>query len=392
MSNGHALLSPSGASRWLACTPSARLEEQFPDRAGVAAEEGTLAHKLAEILIASATNKLSKVETSFAITPVINDKLYSPEMRGYVETYSNYVLEQFEFMKAVTGDAMLFQEVKLDLTDYIENGYGTGDIIIIGDGTIQIIDLKYGKGVRVDAKENKQMMLYALGALKEYDWLYKIDRVQMTIYQPRIDNISTWTIDVATLKQWAENEVKIKAALATAGEGEFVVGDHCQFCKARPVCKAQAGYQLEIARHDFKDAVLLDDTDISDILTRSKSFLSWIKSVNDHALRSAIVDGKKWPGYKLVEGRANRIYKDETEVALKLIGVGLNENQIFTKKILGLTAMAGLLTKKKFDTLLGDLIIKPQGSPTLAPEDDKRPELNSIDAAKADFENEVETE
>lgn len=385
----HAILAPSSASRWLTCTPSARLELQFPDRAGQAAEEGTLAHKLGEILIQRDLGLIDKVAYAYAVTPIINDPLYTPEMMGYMEDYAAFVIERFNVAKALTPDAILEQEVKLDMTRYIPDGSGTGDNVIIADGTLEIIDLKYGKGVRVEAEDNAQMKLYALGALDKYDWLYNIQTVRMTIYQPRIDNVSTWEISVTDLRQWADTVLQHRARLAFEGKGVFITGDHCQFCKAKAVCKANADYQMEIVKDDFADPVLISDEQIVDIINRHKGFLSWIKSVNEHALRLAITDGKKWPGLKLVEGRSNRIYSDEEKVIEAIVnGTNFRGYDLYTQKILGVTAMQGLIGKKVFDTLVTPLIIKPPGKPSLVNENDKRPELNSLDAAKLDFKNE----
>lgn len=386
----HALLSPSGASRWLACTPSARLEATFPDQAGQAAAEGTLAHKIGELLIARDTGKISKVEYAFAVTPLINDKLYSAELMGYVEDYAAFVIERFNEAQAITKDALLELEVKLPLDTYTgeHNAEGTGDNVIIGEPVLEIIDLKYGKGVEVSAEENKQMMLYALGALELYEDWYKIDNVRMTIYQPRIDNFSTWEISVIKLKEWANTVLKHRAALALAGKGIFLTGDHCQFCRAKAVCKANAEYQLEIAREDFAvtDPALISDAEVSDILLRAKGFESWLKAVKEHALKSAIQEGKKWPGLKLVEGRSKRVYSDRDAIAADLIAQGWKEEVIFKKELYGVTALTGILTKKVFDLRVSPYIVKPPGKPTLVAEDDKRPEINSADAARADFE------
>jgi hypothetical protein len=252
--------------------------------------------------------------------------------------------------------------------------------------------LKYGKGVRVEAEQNKQMMLYALGALKLYAEWYKIDRVKMTIYQPRIDNFSTWIITVADLLAWAEDVLKPAAMMALKGEGYFVVGDHCQFCRAKPVCKKHADYQLEIAAHDFLDPVLLTDTELVSILKRRKAFTDWLKSVDEYMLSEAVLKGRKFEGMKLVEGRSVRKYSDQEKVANELLGAGFAEALIFKKELFGITAMAGIVGKKNFDAIVGPLLVKPAGKPTLVDVSDKREELNSLDAAKADFKLEIETE
>ncbi len=228
-------------------------------------------------------------------------------------------------------------------------------------------------------------MLYSLGALREFDFLYDIHTVRMTIYQPRIGNISTWEISVEDLMQWAENDLKPRAALAFDGRGEYEPGKHCQFCKAKAVCKALADHNLEIAKYEFKESDLLADSDVSDILSRAKFIADWLSAVEDYALQQAVEAGKKWPGYKVVEGRSNRKYADEEEVASVLTIKGIKTQDIYNFKLKGLTEMEKMLGKKEFTVLLSDLIIKPPGKPTLVPESDKRPEYNSAENAAKDF-------
>lgn len=386
----HAVLSPSGATRWMTCTPSARLEESFPDQAGEAAREGTLAHALGELIIRYDQKLVSKKQYQAELAKIKADKLYKNEMMAYCEDYAIYVLETFAGAKAHTKDAVLVLEQEVDLTEFIPEGHGTTDSNIIADSTLDIIDLKYGKGVSVSSVDNKQMMIYALGALKAFDFLYDIQNVRMTIYQPRIQNISIWEISIDDLKAWAENELRPKAELAFKGEGEFQPGIHCQFCRARSICKANAAYNLEIDQYEFKESPYLSDDEVSDILTRADQFEKWLKAVKENALKQA-VGGKKWPGYKLVEGRSNRIYSDKTAVEKTLIDAGYDAETIFKpKELLGITAMQGVLGKKVFDTTLENLIIKPAGKPALVTQGDKRPELNSIDIAEKEFNDEFE--
>jgi len=307
-------------------------------------------------------------------------------MFAHLEDYAAFVLERYNDARSHTKDAVLEQEIEADYSKYVPDGKGTLDNSIIADGTLEIIDLKFGKGVEVSAVDNPQMKLYALGALEKYDWLYTIDRVKMTIYQPRIDNFSTWVITVKDLREWAEGELKQKADLAFKGDGDFVPGKHCQFCKVRATCRANAAYQTDIARTDFLEPVLLEDADIADILTRAAQFENWLKAVKDYALNAAVKEGRKFPGLKLVEGRSNRVYADPVKIADVLTADGWTEADIFEKKLLGVTAMQGVLSKKVFDNLVGPYIIKPPGKPTLVPDSDKRAELNSLDAVRADFE------
>lgn len=387
----HAKLAPSSASRWIACTPSAHLEAQFPDKAGAAAAEGTLAHKLGEAKIRLAAKQISKAQYSKIVKEVEADALFTPDMHDYAEDYATFVLERFAEAKAHTPDAKLFVETRLDMTDYVPEGFGTGDVCIVADTVADFIDLKYGKGVEVSAVNNKQMMLYALGLLKEFSFMYNIETVRMTIYQPRIDNVSTWEIYTTELLHWAETELKPKAALAFNGEGDFTPGSHCQFCRVRATCRAHAEQQLEVLQYDFKAAALLNDDEVVDVLKRASALTSWLKEIGDHALDQAVNNGKKWPGMKLVEGRSNRMYKDAEAVSAKLLQAGFAEEIIYEPRtILGITAMEKAIGKKPFAEFLDGLVIKPAGKPTLVSADDKRPELNGVDKIQADFAEPIE--
>jgi len=381
----HAILSPSSASRWLSCTPSARLEQSFPDSSGMAAAEGTLAHNLGELILRKYFWLIKDQEYNHCLTLIKCDPLYNEDLQSHAEAYAAFVIEHFESAKLTTKDALIFIEKSLDLTDFVPEGFGTGDAVIIADGTMKIIDLKYGKGVSVSCVKNKQMMLYALGALKEFDYMYDVNNVEMIIYQPRLDNISSYEMTAADLMQWGTTELIPKAKLAFEGKGEFCPGDHCRFCKVKPQCKALANQQLELAKYDFQESVLLTDAEIADVLGRADTFSSWIKSVEDYAYSEAVNNNKKWPGWKLVEGRSNRVYADQQKVADKLLSEGFDEETIYTKSLLGITAMEKVITKKTFETVLTGLVIKPQGKPALVPENDKRPEYKSADSAKNDF-------
>ncbi len=379
---GHAVLSPSSASRWLACTPSARLEELFPDSAGEFAKEGGLAHELGETILRFKTGEIKKAAYQRQSNVVMESNLFSAEMWEYADNYAVFVLEELNKSKAVTKDAVLFIERKLDMTKFVPEGFGTGDAIIIADGVMKMIDLKYGKGVAVSCKENKQMMLYALGALEEFDLLYDIQSVQMTIYQPRLDNISTWEMSVTDLVEWATKELKPKAELAFEGKGTFVSGDHCRFCRAKAKCKALAEDSLEIEKYQRTDGALLSDTEVTDILNRADAIKKWLTSVEEYALKEAVEHGKKWPEMKLVEGRSVRTYTNQDKVAETLQANGYEAALIYKRSLLGITDMEKLLSKKGFEELLSDLVVKPQGKPALVPESDKRPEWSS---AAADF-------
>lgn len=382
----HAILSPSGASRWLACPPSARLEQTLPDKAGEAAAEGTLAHALAETMLKYKTGMIRKTVYNKELVQHKKSMYYNDEMQGHIENYTDYVMEQYAGAQRITKDAVIYLETRLDMTDYVPESFGTGDVNIVADKVLDFTDLKYGKGVSVSAVENKQLMLYALGAIKEFDHLYEIDLIRMTIYQPRLDNIDTWEITKEELLHWAENELKPKAKLAFDGKGDYNPGPACTFCRAKAICRANADYQMQVAKYDFAQPNTLTPEEISSILQKGKEFANWIKAVQNYALLESVHNDVKWPGFKLVEGRSNRKYVDEAAVAERLLQNGFSEDDIFTKKILGITALQGNISKEKFNTLLSDLIIKPNGSPTLVSESDKRPEYTpSKDSVLSDF-------
>ncbi len=381
----HALLSPSGASRWMACTPSARLEQSVPDRAGQAAAEGTLAHRLAEVMLQFRLGLIRKTAYNKEVKLIKENELYNEEMWNYMEEYAHYVLTQYDLAKQRTKDAKIFLETKLDMSDYVPEGFGTGDVCIVPDDIWDFIDLKYGKGVPVSAVENKQMMLYALGLLKEFDVLYRVHTIRMTIYQPRLDSISTWEISVEDLLDWAENVVKPKARLAFEGKGDFNPGPHCQFCRVNATCRANHDYHMEIVKHDFADPELLTDDEISEVLGKVASVVKWAEKVKDYALMQAIHNGKQWPNYKLVEGKSSRKYTDENAVADKLIAMGIPEDKIFKpKSIVGITELTKNVGKKIFTEVVDPLCVKPPGAPTLAPETDPRP-VYSAEATPHDF-------
>lgn len=376
---GHAVLSPSAAGRWLACTPSARLEERFPDNAGDYAKEGTLAHSFGETIL---SGLISGNEKEDAMEQLRSSEFYSSELEDYAEGYAAFVWEEFCRIRKDTPDAILRIEEKIDLTAYVPEGFGTGDAVIIADGTLTVIDLKYGKGVKVSAVENRQMMLYALGTMNRYGLLYRIDRVRMIIYQPRLGNVSQWEADALQLKEWAEGYLVPRASMAFRGEGDFVPGDHCRFCRAKAQCKALAVKNIEAARHEFEEVGLMTDEEVAAVLVEAEGIKNWITSVEEYALKAAM-DGKKFPGFKVVEGRSIRKYSDEKKVADTLLDYGYKAEQIYKpQELKTITAMEKLLTKKTFNTLLGGLVVKPTGKPTLVPEDDARPEWSS---AEADF-------
>jgi len=377
----HAILSASGASRWLACPPSARLEENYPNKSSEFAKEGTLAHELGELGLKKNLELISTRKYNSEFKKIEADKLFTKDMPDYVEVYVDTCMEKVAEAKAKTPDALFKIEQRLDFSEWVPDGFGTGDFVIIADGTMEICDLKYGKGVPVSAIGNKQMRLYALGAIAEFNFLYDIKKIKMTIIQPRLDSISTDEMMVEELLKWAEEELKPIAKLAYEGKGEFCAGDHCKFCRAKAVCKARADKNMELAKYDFQEPNTLDNNDIAFILGKADELISWAKDVQEYALEQAL-QGEEFDGFKVVEGRSNRKWTDEDKIGEILLGQGFLENIIYTKKLTGITNMEKAIGKKEVNRLLGDYIIKPQGKPTLATITDKRPVYNS---AEADF-------
>ena len=287
----HAVLSASSSHRWLNCTPSVRLEEQFEKTTSVYAEAGTLAHEIGEIKLRKELGQINQKEYVNKLSAAVNSDLYSKDMTDYVDVYVDTCLEKFNEAKATTADAIAIIEQKLDFSKWVPDGFGTGDFVVIADGTMEICDLKYGKGVAVSAIDNPQMRLYALGAITEFEFLYDIQKVKMTIIQPRLDSISTDEITVEELLTWANEYVKPRAELAIKGEGEFCAGEHCKFCRAKAVCKARADKNLELAKYEFSDPSTLNNLEIADILGKVDELTSWATDVKEYALNKAL-DGE----------------------------------------------------------------------------------------------------
>ncbi len=371
--NSHAILSASSSHRWLNCSPSARLEREFADRETSAAAEGTAAHALCEHKLRRALKMRSKRPVS---------EYDCDEMEGYTDGYVEFVLEQLAQAKLECRDPLVLVEQKLDFSNYVPDGFGTGDCLIVADRLLHIIDFKYGQGVLVDAENNPQMMLYALGALRLFDSLYDISEIAMSIYQPRRENVSTWTISVEALNEWSENTLKPKAELAYKGEGEYLPGPWCQFCKAAVKCRARAEEKLRLARFEFAPPPLLSDEEIEDILLKLDDLTKWAGEIQAYAQDAAINHGKVWRGFKLVESRTNRKYTDEEAVAQAAKEAGYTD--IYKKSLISLTEMEKLMGKKTFTATLGGLVEKPKGRPTLVPITDKRPPITNT-GAEQDF-------
>ena len=372
----NAILSASSSHRWLNCSPSARLEQEFEDRETEAAAEGTAAHALCEHKLRRALKLQSRRK------PI--SKYDCDEMDLHTDNYVQFVLETLAEARQHCADPLINIEQRLDFSCYVPDGFGTGDCIIISDKTMHVIDFKYGQGVLVEAEQNPQMMLYALGALRLFDSLYDIEDVAMTIYQPRRENISTWTISVANLKTWAEEELIPRAKLAFEGKGDFMPGPWCTFCKAAVKCRARAEEKLRLAQYEFARPPLLTDAEIEDILDKLSDLTSWANEIMAYAQDAALNQGKQWRGWKVVEGRSNRKYSNEEAVIEAANAAGYHD--IFRKSLIPLTEMEKLMGKQDFHDILGGLIVKPAGKPTLVPVSEKRPAITS---ANIDF-NEIQ--
>lgn len=367
----HATLSASAAQRWMACPPSVMATKGMPDTTSEYAEEGTAAHEVAEY-------KLRWNLGEKSIAPPSTGKFDADEIDRYTDVYAYYVSDVFETLRKKCPDAILLIEQRLDFSDYVPDGFGTGDAVIIADDVMQICDLKYGKGIRVAADNNPQMMLYALGALNMYGCLYDIKTVRLAIIQPRLDNISEWEISVEDLYKWAETELKPKAQLAAKGEGEFSAGEHCRFCKLKATCRKRAERMLELAKYDFAPPAELSETEISAVMKIAADLAKWADDVFAYAQAQAINNGVHWDGYKIVEGRSNRKFTDEKKVADICREQGYQLSQIYKTTLIGITDMEKLMGKKRFREILSDFVTKPKGKLTLVPITDKREEVVTI--------------
>lgn len=366
MPDKHAVLSASSSYRWLNCPPSALECAKLPDTASEFARQGTDAHTLCEFKVKTALGQ--KLED-----PTKSLTYFDEEMAECTDEYAQFVMERLAATKTVCKDLLIMVEQRLDFSKWVPGGFGTGDCLIVADDTLTVIDYKHGLGVLVDAEKNPQMMCYALGALNLFDAIYDIKQITMTIFQPRRENISTYTLSKEELLNWADTVLKPTAELAARGDGEYKAGDHCRFCKIKTTCRKRAEYNLELAKYDFAMPSTLQDDEIEAVLAKADELVSWAGDIKDYALQQAL-SGKTWNGWKLVEGRSNRRYVSEEAVAAKVEDAGFDP---YEKKLLGITAMTKQLGKKRFEELLSDLVEKPQGKPVLVPESDKRPAMHT---------------
>lgn len=383
----HALLSASGAHKWLHCPPSARLEETLPESSSDYAEEGRLAHAIGELKLRKHFTPMGPRKYSGELKALQAKPHYTAEMDGHTAAYLEFVQSVVHSFPATPHVAL---ERRLDYSHVAPEGFGTGDCIVIGSGILHVIDLKYGKGVPVSAEENPQMMLYALGALKEYAMLYPVNEVRMSIVQPRLGEPSTWAIGVAELLGWAEHVARPAAQLAFEGKGEYCPGDWCRFCRAKAKCRTRNDeYTATVtALEAFAEArpPLITNEELGAILRRAVPIAAWVKDLQEFAL-AAILNGEAVPGWKAIEGRSNRQFADVDAAFKALMEAGYEEALLYKREPITLTAVETLTGKKKFTELLGPFVTKPQGKPTLADETDKREPFKQTPTAAEVFTN-----
>lgn len=373
----HAILSPSSAKRWINCTPSALLAETAGSKSSVYAEEGTLAHEIAEY----ALTKYMEGEYDPIIDEALPIKdehlknpLFSIDMANYIRDYCDYVIGEYYEMAKADGSSEMFLERRVDITDYAPDSFGSVDVTLVSDKTVHIIDLKYGAGVKVYADHNEQMMLYALGALKAAA-SKDITNIRMTIAQVRLDHYDTFEMSKGELLDWAEKVLKPAAKAAIQGKGKQVIGSWCGFCPVKAQCRAQRDAILA----DFEEKpepLLLSDEEVTDLIGKIDTYKSWIESVNKYVYDRAI-QGYKWEGYKLVAGRSSRVIKDETKIRQALLNEFL-EDEVLNIKLKGIGDLEKLLGKKVFSARFGDAIESRPGAPKLVPESAKGVEYSPL--------------
>lgn len=375
MPTQHALLSASGAHRWLHCTGSPLLEKDFPDSTSVYAQEGTLAHYLCELKLMAYTGEITKRKLTSMKNKLMKSELWQPEMDSTSEAYLDYIKD---ITMSYTVKPVILIEKKVDFSRYVPEGFGTADCLILAGDTLHVVDYKHGKGVVVDADHNPQMMLYALGAMSELSLLYRFKFVHMTIVQPRVNNISEFTMTADELREWGEKVVKPKAEAAISGKGEFEAGDWCRFCRAKQQCKTRyesndSLYPELSAQHDPR-LITLDE--LGEYLKRGRDMAAWLEDMKEYALSESLA-GAEVPGWKAVEGRGSRAFTDTDEAVDTLIKSGIDESVLYERRVLTLAQMEKAVGKKAFGELVGDLVVKNPGKPTLVEESDKRPRITN---------------
>lgn len=376
----HALLGASSSHKWLHCTPSARLEETIQEEKSTYAEEGTLAHEIGELKLRKAFIEPMGARTfNSKLKKLQGNPLYQEEMLRHTDTYLNYVSGiAHEF----TSPPYIAIEKRIDYSTYAPEGFGTGDCIVIGGNTLHVIDLKYGKGVSVSAEANTQMMLYALGAYIEYSFLYAIEFVKMVIVQPRLDSISEYVMPISDLLAWGES-IKPIAQKAFNGEGEFVPDDHCRFCRAKAICRARTEMHSALEDFGMQKPPLISNDEVGQILIRARNLAKWVSDLEDYAL-AEILKGNNIAGWKAVAGTARRKFIDVDKAFATLKANGIQEEMLYKREPITLTATEELIGKAQFKELLSEYVETPPGKPTLAELSDKREPITRI-SAQEDF-------
>ena len=379
----HAMLGPSSAERWINCPPSAMINAQAGDHETAYTREGTMAHALAEFkvhktLIGDLT--LEQYDRSVAGLRKLDG--WQDEMEGYTDDYIEVLQEIYDGFRVKPYVAA---EQKLDFSIYVPDGFGTADCIMVCGDELHVIDFKYGKGVAVSADHNAQMMLYGLGATIAYAGIYDIDQVKMTIVQPRIRaEPDTFMLSAGRLHQWARETVAPAAKLAAEGKGEFAAGEWCRFCTLRNTCRARASTALAVEDFGMRVPPSLTDEEVGHALKQGALLAAWLKDLEDYALNACLA-GKNIPGYKAVEGRANRAWTDQGQAfeAAKLHGIP--EEMLYERKPVTLAALEKIMGKKSFADTMQPYVTTPPGKPTLAPDTDKRPAVTGRPTAEDDF-------
>ena len=377
----HALLGPSSAARWIACPPSVKLCEQFEDVESEYAKEGSLAHEIAELKVRKLIDPgLTSRKFTAAMKKLKDKELYREEMQGYTDEYVEFIQEQM-YSHLVTPHIAVEQRV--DFSQYVPDGFGTADCILIANDTLHIIDFKYGKGVPVSVENNAQLLLYALGAYLAYEMIFPIEHIKMSIVQPRLAIIDTWECSLNYLLSFAKIAQE-KATMALKGEGDFNCGEHCKFCKAKAVCRERANANLEFAKYEFKAADQLTLEEIGQILEKAKDLAKWADDLKDYALSESL-KGNEVPGWKAVNGRGSRSFKNTDEAIKVLVDNGIAEELLFERKYLTLAQIEKTVGKKEFNNLVGDLIVMNVGKPTLVEISDKREAITNRIKAEDEF-------
>ena len=382
----HAILSPSSAERWIHCPPSARINAAAPQTDTVYTREGTLAHAVAELKARKHFLCLGPQKYAAALKKLKKDELWQDEMDGYTDDYLDALKEIWAGYDSPPHVAL---EVRVDFSEYVPEGYGTADCLMVGTvnnvTTLNVIDFKYGRGVDVSAEANPQMMLYALGALLDYDPIYEIQDVHMTIVQPRIKREpDTWEATAGYLRSWAHYVIQPAAKLAAAGEGDYAEGEWCRWCAIRGSCRARAEANLQAARLDFKPPAQLTDSEVGEALTMGSRLNTWLNDVIEYAL-GACLDGREIPGYKAVEGRSVRAWTDADAAFTAARAAGVPEEMLYERKPVTLAALEKIMGKKQFTEAMGEYVTTPPGKPTLARIDDRRKAITNRSSAEEDF-------